>query len=448
MFKVLFRCLYLVHKIILITADPLFLTPFIENGKIDDARRAAAVKPFLPNVTSYSGYLTVSKVHQSNLFFWFFTTNQNWTHAPLVLWLNGGPGATSMFGLFTENGPYVFKKGKLQLREHTWTRFYNVLYVDNPVGVGFSFTESEKGYATNQRHVGENLHEALRQFLLLFPEMQKNKIILSGESYAGKYLPALAYTILKKNGTVPSIKIYGIFVGNPLIMPEHMLTRYHEYFYWHGLLDKTGKGLMLEREEQILAFIKSKKWSEAGDLYANTFFEAFIEGDSLFQFLTGIRNHYHLMKDTMPRNEYGQFLNQSSTKEALHARQRPFNHFSWTVYERLKPDIMKPMSPYFEEVIEHYRTVIYSGQLDIVCPYYAQEAVLKNLNWSAAWEYHNATRKVFRWKQYLCGYYKTAKTLTNVMIRNAGHFAPTDKPQWVLALLKKFVNGDFETSLN
>lgn len=101
----------------------------------------------------------------------------------------GGPGASSLFGLFTENGPFeVTKSGKVKARKYSWNVNHNVIYIDNPVGTGFSFTDKDEGYAKNQIDVGENLYSALVQFFTLFPDLQPNDFYATGESYAGKYV--------------------------------------------------------------------------------------------------------------------------------------------------------------------------------------------------------------------------------------------------------------------
>lgn len=258
MFKcyMFFVCFWL--QLVYSSNQPLFLTPHIRSGQINEGRKKAQVEPFLPSVKSYSGFLTVDEKYNSNIFFWFFPKERNWLEAPLVLWLQGGPGSSSLFALFVENGPYIFKNNKLKKRKYSWTKYFNVLYIDNPVGVGFSFTDSLSGYSTDQTMVGEGLFEALRQFLLLFPQLERNKLILSGESYAGKYVPSLAHTILTKNSTNPEIKVYGLFVGNPLINPEDMLTHYSSYLANHGLFDQQGRKILFEREKLILNHIYAR----------------------------------------------------------------------------------------------------------------------------------------------------------------------------------------------
>lgn len=431
-----------------VSSSPLILTSYIEANRITEGQKAAEVRPFLKGVKSYSGYLTVDKKFDSNLFFWYFPCkNDNLTaSAPLVIWLQGGPGASSMFGLFTENGPYVFNKGKLHYRYYSWTNYFNVLYIDNPVGTGFSFTKSDDGYATNQTIIGEHLYEAVTQFLILFPNLQKNGIIISGESYAGKYIPSFAYTISQKsNQTEPKINVKGLFIGNPLISPEHML-HYNEYLFSHGLLDANGQEVFRKREELIKLKIKASKWEEATDLMSKTLF-GLDDPNTLFYELTGLEQYFHLLKDKNAPQWHGDFLNLPHIREAVHVGHRKFiNGIGMKVFNGMREDIMKSMKPIFEQVIEKYPTLVYSGQLDGICPWYLQEKVFLNLAWSGAWKYYQADRKVFHWNQYLVGYYKIANNFVDVMVRNAGHMVPTDKPQWALGLLRRFSDGYFKSS--
>lgn len=91
-----------------------------------------------------------------------------------------------MFGFFVEHGPfYVNDKLELIKRSTSWSLPYNVLYIDQPVGTGFSFTKDDRGYATNQEMVADDLYEALKQFYTMFPKLLNQDLYITGESYAG-----------------------------------------------------------------------------------------------------------------------------------------------------------------------------------------------------------------------------------------------------------------------
>ena len=101
--------------------------------------------------------------------------------------MQGGPGGSSLFGLFVDHGPFVIDK-ELRLTERTtsWSKKYSMIYIDQPAGTGFSFTDDPRGYANNQYDVSRDLYEALVQFYTLFPEQLNNDFYVTGESYGGK----------------------------------------------------------------------------------------------------------------------------------------------------------------------------------------------------------------------------------------------------------------------
>jgi len=128
------------------------------------------------------------------------------TNASLVLWLNGGPGSSSMFGLFGENGPLrVSRTGPnagdlvvgLPESGGSWVDEGDILFVDQPVNTGFSYGDS---YATTMDQIANDMVTFFTTFLFTtHPEYQTRDLIISGESYAGKYLPGLATAIHKYN---------------------------------------------------------------------------------------------------------------------------------------------------------------------------------------------------------------------------------------------------------
>ena len=168
-------------------------------------------------VESYSGFITVKKISNSNLFFWFFPAENGNSSSPLVLWLQGGPGSSSMFGLLKENGPFIADidiNGNpfVKSNPYRWSANHNVLYIDNPVGTGFSFTDHPDAYPNVIEESTEDLFIFLQQFLTMFPELQKSEFYPFGESYAGKYVPALAHKIHTENTKIGS-KLLKINLG-------------------------------------------------------------------------------------------------------------------------------------------------------------------------------------------------------------------------------------------
>ncbi|KAF7131557.1 hypothetical protein RHSIM_Rhsim09G0071300 [Rhododendron simsii] len=93
----------------------------------------------------YSGYVTVNESHGRALFYWFYEAMENPETKPVLLWLNGGPGCSSIgYGALEELGPFLSQKGKpeLMFNNHTWNKAANLLFLESPVGVGFSYTNT------------------------------------------------------------------------------------------------------------------------------------------------------------------------------------------------------------------------------------------------------------------------------------------------------------------
>jgi len=177
---------------------------------------------------SFSGYLTVNKEYNSNMFFWFFPAQNGNTSAPVLLWLQGGPGATSLFGLFTENGPIqVNDDGSLTERPINWNSLYSLLYIDNPVGTGYSFTSNDQGYTRSQDDVARDLYSALTQFFQIYTDYAFSPFYITGESYAGKYVPSIGYKIHVENQNPQAkvkINLVGLSMGNGWTDPYRQYT--------------------------------------------------------------------------------------------------------------------------------------------------------------------------------------------------------------------------------
>ncbi|XP_011630686.1 LOW QUALITY PROTEIN: venom serine carboxypeptidase-like [Pogonomyrmex barbatus] len=423
---------------------PLFLTPLIENGKIEEARTKAVVQhKEMGDISSYSGYLTVNKKYNSNLFFWFFPAMHNPKTAPVVLWLQGGPGATSLFGLFMENGPFTVTSNKtLTIRKYSWNIAHNLIYIDNPVGTGYSFTDDERGYVTNETQVGRDLHTALVQFFLLFPELQNNDFFVTGESYAGKYVPALSHAIKDYNIKAETkINLKGLAIGNGLCDPENQLL-YGDYLYQLGLIDENGKAQFHMYEEKGRNFIKEKKYVEAFEIFDILLNNDLTSTLSLFHNLTGFdyyMNYLFSKKDDS--DSMSDWIQKVDVRRAIHVGNNTFHVETKTVEEHLKGDIMQSVVFFLTDLLQHYKVLIYNGQLDIIVAYPLTENYLKHLQWSGAEKYAKAPRKIWMVGNDLAGYTKTVDNLTEVLVRNAGHMVPKDQPKWALDLITRFTHN-------
>ncbi|KAL3310037.1 hypothetical protein Ciccas_011402, partial [Cichlidogyrus casuarinus] len=151
---------------------------------------------FQISFNQYSGYLT-GETHDVQLHYWFVEAQESPESKPLVLWMNGGPGCSSLDGLLSEHGPFLVAEGKKLVKNPSaWNNLANVLYLEAPAGVGFSYTTT-KNVTTDDDKTARNNLGALTSFLKRFPEYQGRDFFVTGESYGGVYVPTLALLVLK-----------------------------------------------------------------------------------------------------------------------------------------------------------------------------------------------------------------------------------------------------------
>ena len=199
-------------------------THHARDGRVSTQQRNADEVASLPGWSGalpsrhFSGFLAVANGTRQ-LHYYLQEADSTPQAKPLVLWLNGGPGASSLIGAFTELGQLIFNRDSaaespptLFRNPYAWTTLANVLYLEAPAGVGFSYCVDTKSRCENtDTSTAEQNHEALVAFLQRFPEYATRPFYLTGESYAGIYLPTLMDLILQR-GAITTVR--GLAIGN------------------------------------------------------------------------------------------------------------------------------------------------------------------------------------------------------------------------------------------
>lgn len=322
----------------------------------------------------------------------------------------------------------------------------NLLFIDNPVGTGFSFTDKDEGYAKNEVDVGKDLYEALQQFLTLFPNLRENPFYVTGESYGGKYVPAISYTIHKRNvESKMKINLQGLAIGNGLCDPGNQLV-YGDYLYQLGLIDSNGRDTFHEYEKRGQAAIKQKDFNAAFEVFDELINMDQLPSGSLFKNMTGFTTYFNYLQqaDNGADKSMGEFLKRSDVRKSLHVGNLPFHGLDGDenkVEEHLKLDVMNTIAPYLTELLSHYRVCIYNGQLDIIVAYPTTISYLKKLQFKDSKKYKDAPRYIWRVGNDIAGFVHEAGNLVEVLVRNAGHMVPHDQPKWAFDLITRFTSG-------
>ncbi|KAG8792145.1 hypothetical protein FRC12_007028 [Ceratobasidium sp. 428] len=155
-----------------------------------------------PLQNSYAGRLPISseKNETRQLSFWYWPSSSSSGSKKLSIWLNGGPGQSSLLGFLGENGPISFQPGAgaPSFNQYAWTNASDMLWIEQPVGAGFTIgTPSIK----NESMMADQFYGFLQQFYTVFPELVKKELYLTGESYAGFFVPYIASRILHANAS-------------------------------------------------------------------------------------------------------------------------------------------------------------------------------------------------------------------------------------------------------
>ncbi|KAH9524444.1 hypothetical protein Btru_054589 [Bulinus truncatus] len=383
--------------------------------------------------TSYAGFITVDQSLGNHLFFWFFPAANSFFAAPLVIWLNGGPGVSSMLGLFHENGPLKLKSNdknniEYERRLNSWADHFSMLYIDNPVGVGYSYTEHE-GYRSTQEGYAADLFEFINQFYVLFPEYLNRELYIGGQSYAGKYVPAFAYRIHQEiQANRSNIPLTGIYLGGPYFDPETQSPQLADLFYSSGYI--SYKQLIDIKRNMEEFFEKVKPENQSIDYYFQQLSPLSFMHDNLFTL------------EKTPYDSVSSVMNSEIIKLKVHARNSTFEESE--VFKRvrssLRSDLLVSTKYKMAELMDNYKVLIFTGDLDGIITSPMVEAGLMSTPWSLQSEYNNSVKITwFDYSNQPRGFYNKVGRFCRVTVRGAGHQVPSDQPENTLIMMTRFV---------
>jgi len=404
------------------------------------------------NITQHSGYITVNGTYENgvHLFYWMFESQNSPKSDPLVIWLTGGPGCSSEIALFYENGPYSINDDlSLKINPYSWNTFANLLYVDQPVGTGFSYADHVEDYVVDETQIANDMYTFLLEFFQMYPQYAELDFYITGESYAGHYIPAIAYRIVtgNQNDTKFQIKLKGVAIGNGWVDPLIQYGAYADYMYDNGMIGEITWGAMQPLYETCKLLIESGVW-ELAMTDCNLIIAAIRLAAGNFN-VYDIRANCTYFPLCYDFSNADKFLAQSWVQKALGiSPNSDWSECNYEVHTLLLGDWVSNLDVHIPYLLEQpgFQVLVYSGMDDFVCNWFGGQRWTNALPWSGQSEFQNATVTDWNVGGQLAGKYQTYEGFTFLAVANAGHMVPMNQPANALAMLKSFLNGGIPKS--
>ncbi|TQS33513.1 hypothetical protein Golomagni_06140 [Golovinomyces magnicellulatus] len=423
---------------------PSYLANYQMRARITDPSELG-----VDTVKQLSGYLDDNE-NDKHLFFWFFESRNDPTNDPVVLWLNGGPGCSSMAGLFEELGPASIPNRDLKpvRNPYSWNNNASVIFLDQPVDTGFSYTNSSGSGVGTSVAAAKDINALLSLFFSQYTEYAEQPFHISGESYAGHYIPAAASEILSHSNS--NINLKSILIGNGLTDPYTQYAYYQPMGCGQGgypaVMDSSTCQTM---KNAIPGCQKSIKACYDGGS-ASTCQRATNQCGSamLSPYQRTGRSVYDVRANPPTGSSYAeQFLNQDKVQNAIGAEATRFSECNYDVYGRFSDtgDWMLPIHKKIPGILQKIPVLIYAGDADYICNWLGNQAWTNALDWPGKAAFNQATMKGLKGsngKEY--GQVKNANGFAFMRIYQAGHMVPADQPAPSLNFFNRWLGGEFQ----
>jgi cathepsin A (carboxypeptidase C) len=406
------------------------------------------------SVKQYSGYLD-DEENDKHLFYWFFESRNDPKNDPVVLWLNGGPGCSSLTGLFLELGPAsINKKIEPVNNPHAWNNNASVIFLDQPINVGYSYG---RGKVSTTLDAGKDVYALMSLFFEQFPEYAEQDFHIAGESYGGHYVPAFSSEILAHKDR--NINLKSIMVGNGLT------DGYTQYEYYRpmacgeggypAVLDESQCQSMDNALPRCQSLIKSCYDSQSAwtcvpaAMYCNSAMIGPYQqtGYNPYDIRTKCEDNSNLCYSAL--GYISEWLNRREVMEALGVEVDSYESCNTDINRDFlfHGDWMFPMYRLVPELLKKIPVLIYAGDADFICNWLGNRAWVNALEWEGQDGFSKADTKGLKIagdkesKDY--GNVKSSGNFTFMQIYKAGHMTPLDQPEASIDFLNRWLGGEW-----
>lgn len=370
------------------------------------------------------------------MFYWLFESRNDSANDPLIIWLPGGPGYGSEMAIFYGNGPYTVDQttNSLLSNPYSWTNNANVLYLDSPVGAGFSTATT---YDSTMYDVFNDFWTVLQAFVAAYPQFRGLDLYIAGDSFSGHYIPFIATSLLSQ-GTV-GYNFVGILLGNAFVSYYYQYPSYATYAQANDLINNT----LFQTTKA--AFVVCDTLIDEG-LYS----QASTECQATENLITGTTggnsprfNWYDIRLNctTAPLCYNYTFLETFLNRADVQAELKV--NMTWTpknfnVSGAFANDFVIDYSQNVATVLDlGLEVLVYNGDKDFDINWIGAEAWTNALSWTGSNQFVNQSYTDFE----TYGVYKQYDNLIFLRVTNAGQFVPRDQPAAALAMVEKFIAG-------
>ncbi|KAK3865399.1 hypothetical protein Pcinc_028986 [Petrolisthes cinctipes] len=391
---------------------------------------------------------------------------EDYTTYPLIMWLQGGPGASGVgYGNFEELGPYDINGN---IREYAWTKKANVMFVDNPVGTGYSYVEDLSLLTTTNDQIASDLVELVKSAFTQYPDMQQMPFYVFAESYGGKMTVdfALAFDQAIKNGEVVS-DFRGVGLGDSWISPMDSVNTWGMFLYQMGFVSKKGLGQIDNAAANTQAAVDAGNWEQATNFWSITevvvmnvahnvnFYNVLTEEDIYRnKFSPHTKDLSYMAPEILsPGNLYERHVRPfHDTRDALGDFMNGEQAIRWNippevmwdsqggdVFSTLAGDFMKPVIDSVVRLLTEtdLHVAVFTGDLDLICDTPGTYRWIENMEWPDKPNFIDTNPEAI----YITAYSSQAGTIqasgnfSLYTILRSGHMVPIDAPEMGLKML-------------